>query len=204
MRLPVLLLPMFLVACGGDSQSRPDGAPGDGDAGTQPDARTGPLPTTCTGACSTMTLNVSFGDVNRSFDRAFFGLSAPSQSDSGEWEIYIENNAGDDDACPTLTSPTPQFILTVAGLALPDDASVSGTATLVDFEGALLTDTVFEEASANTLSWTAADVCLACAEGNEADRADRMIAFDIDATFSEGSIAGHSYATHCESLDKLE
>jgi hypothetical protein len=198
--LPISLV--LLTACGssGDSETRVDAATAVVDA-----ASGGALATTCTGACAATTLRAEFGATTRAFERAFFGLSAPSQSDSGEWEIYIEAGAGGDGACPTMDSPTPLFTLIVAGLGLPTEQSeaATGTVNLVDFEGQLLTDMVFEKASSNTVTWVAADPCVACAEGSEADRSDRMIAIDIDASFSGGSISGHSYATHCGSLDAL-
>jgi hypothetical protein len=151
-----------------------------------------------------MDLHVDFGATQRSFERAFFGLTSPAMSDSGEWEIYIENNAGTDTACPTVSSPSPLFLLSLGGFKIPTAiGDASSSATLVDFEGALLTEEVFERASAHNVHWTAADLCIACAEGSEADRPERMVAFDLSATFAGGTITGHSYATHCDSLDKL-
>jgi hypothetical protein len=199
--LPLASL-LLLIACGGDSDPKTaaDAAPGLADG-----APGGALATTCTGACATTTLRAEFGATTRDFERAFFGLSSPAQSDSGDWEIYLESGAGGDAACPTMDSPTPLFTLITAGLALPSTQSemMSGTVTLVDFEGALLMDTFFEKASSNTVTFRAADPCVACAEGGEADRSDRMVAIDIDASFAGGSIQGHSYATHCDSLDAL-
>jgi hypothetical protein len=151
-----------------------------------------------------MGLTVEFGTRVRTFDRAFFGLTSPANSDSGEWEIYIENNSGADAECPTVSSPSPLFLLSLGGFQLPIDiGDASASATLVDFEGVLLTEEVFERAAANTVHWSAADLCLACAEGSEANRPGRMVAFELDASFTQGTITGHSYATHCESLDKL-
>ncbi len=169
------------------------------------DATPGELPTTCTGTCTTMTLTAEFGGTTRSFERAFFGLVSPQNSDSGNWEIYIENGAGGDDQCPSMDSPTPRYLLILASLPLPnDDATpVSGIANLVDFEGALLPQSLVEEASSNTVTWRAFDPCIACAEGTEPDRASRMVAVDIETTFEGGTIIGHSYATHCDSLDDL-
>ena len=188
------------TACGDEGASGLDaGEPPTADAATS-----GPLPATCTSDCSTMSLTVEFGATSRSFDRAFFGLTSPANADSGEWEIYIENNSGSDAECPTVSSPSPLFLLSLGGFRVPTDiGDASASATLVDFEGALLVDEVFERASTNTVHWSAADLCLACAEGSEPNRPGRMVAFELDATFAQGSITGHSYATHCESLDKL-
>jgi len=163
------------------------------------------LPSTCTGACKEMHLTAVFGTTTEMFDRAFFGLSSPNNSDSGKWEVYIENGAGDDAQCPTDTSPIPRFLLIIAAIPLPSEArdTPATVANLVDFEGALLPQSPREEASALSLSWSAFDACVACAEGSEADRANRMVALDIEASFANGKISGHSFATHCDSLDKL-
>ena len=150
-------------------------------------------------------LTATFGATTRTFDRAFFGLTSPQQSESGAWEVYIENGAGANDQCPTMKSPTPDYLLLLAGmpLATVDPGPIAATANLIDFEGALLTDSIREEATSNTVTWAAYDPCLACAEGTEDDRPDRMVAIDIESTFASGSISGHSYATHCDSLDDL-
>lgn len=194
-----LTLATLLLACGGGDDD--SGA----DAGARSaDAREG-IADTCTGECARMSLTATFGATTRDFDRAFFGLTSPAKSDSGDWEIYIENGAGDDDQCPTMKSPIPDYLLILAGipLATVNPGPVSVTANLVDFEGALLPAAPREEASSNTLTWVAYDPCIACAEGSEPDRDDRMIAVDIEATFAGGTISGHSFATHCDSLDDL-
>jgi len=119
--------------------------------------------------------------------------------------VYIENGAGDDDACPTMNSPVPRYLLILAGLPLATDVAgpVTATANLVDFEGALLPQSPREEASSNSVTWVAFDPCIACAEGTEADRPSRVVAVDIEASFAGGTISGHSVATHCDSLDDL-
>ena len=203
---------MLVLACsGGDSDSAVDGGAGGVadaaarvDGGPTADAQGG-LPSTCTGDCATMNLTATFGATTRTFDRAFFGLTSPQQSESGAWEVYIENGAGADDQCPTMKSPTPDYLLLLAGmpLATVDPGPITATANLIDLEGALLTDSIREEATSNTVTWAAYDPCLACAEGTEDDRPDRMVAIDIASTFASGSISGHSYATHCDSLDDL-
>jgi len=152
-----------------------------------------------------MNLVANFGGTMRSFDRAFFGLTSPQNSQSGKWEVYVENGAGDDEACPSMKSPLPNYLLILASLPIQSEVSgsFSGTANLVDFEGALLPLAPREEATGNSITWVAFDPCIACAEGSEPDRDDRMVALDIETSFENGSISGHSYATHCESLDDL-
>ena len=215
--LALLLLAGTAAACsGGDSASADagseldatsirDGAPvADAEDVPSADAQDG-LPATCTGDCATMNLVATFGATTRTFDRAFFGLTSPKNSKSGDWEVYIENGAGDDAECPSMKSPTPDYLLILAGmpLATVDPGPITATANLIDFEGALLTESFREEAASNTVTWAAFDPCIACAEGTEDDRPSRMVAVDIEAAFADGSISGHSYATHCDSLDDL-
>ena len=47
-------------------------------------------------------------------------------------------------------------------------------------------------------SWVALPTCAAKELPIDATG---FVAFDINATFSEGVVAGHVYATHCQSLD---
>ncbi len=201
-------LSLLTFACsGGDSKDDVvDAGEGLADASSSGgiDAQAG-LPSSCTGDCAEMNLIATFGATTRTFDRAFFGFTSPENSESGEWELYIENGAGTDDQCPTMQSPIPNYLLVIAGipLATVDPGPVSVTANLIDFEGALLPSAPREEASATTITWSAYDPCLACAEGDEPDRASRMIAVEIESTFSGGNIAGHSYAVHCDSLDTI-
>ncbi len=197
----------LVLACdgGGTQDEGGDAAAVDASQPTA-DAQSGELPTTCTGNCTTMTLSAEFGVTTRPFERAFFGLTSPQNSGSGTWEVYIENSAGGGEQCPSMNSPTPRYLLILAGLPFPSDGAagpVSGTVNLVDFEGALLPQAPREEASSNTVTWRAFDPCIACVEGTEPDRASRMVAVDIETTFAGGTISGHSYATHCDSLDDL-
>lgn len=187
-----------LVACGDkDISTKADASQ------PAPDAASGL--SSCEDACAEMTLSASFGDNTIAFERAFFGLSAPAQSTGGVWEVYLESSAGGESTCPTMSSPPPQVLLRVAGLAVPSTQpeATSGVVNLFDFDDQLLSDSVFASADTNTVHWAAADLCVACAEGSEDDRAERMLALDIEAVFPDGRVSGHIFATHCDSLDLL-
>jgi hypothetical protein len=200
-----LILAVAFAAAGcGDGPATtadPDAAAGDADAMIG-------LPSTCGGDCAALELTAIFGATSRGFDRAFFGLTAPDRTTSGAWEIHLEATAGGADGCPTQSSPTPDRTLVVAALLVPPappeppPGPVAPTVSLLDFEGALLPDSPVATASRATASWVAADPCVACAEG-ESDRADRFVAFELSATFADGSVAGHVFASHCASLDDL-
>jgi hypothetical protein len=190
-------LAVALVACGGGDDAAVDGG---GDVAI--DAATG-LPTTCTDACTAIDLTATFGGTNRGFERAYFGLTSPTKSASGEFELYVEASAGGDGLCPSDTSPTPDRIVRVTGLLAPVGVPVpitSATVSLLDFEGSLLPDVPTATATASTVTWIAADVCTECTAG---DDRDRFATFDLSATFDGGSAAGRIYAGHCDSLDDL-
>jgi len=188
------------LACGGDDAGGGvDAGPGGTDASTE-------LPTTCTGECAQLGLTASFGSTTRGFDRAFFGLTSPAKSGSGQWEVHVESYGGGEDACPSMSSPTPDRTAVITGFEVPTalSAVMDGSTSLLDFEGALLPDPPpTATATSHTIAWVAADPCVPCAEGTEADRASRFVAFDLVATFLEGSLVGRVYATHCDSLDDL-
>lgn len=205
--LCVVLGAIAFLACGTNPETLEDagippvdsGVPTE-DAGTD----AGSDFTSCLGACGGVDAGVAFGAVNRSFTRAFFGLSSPAKTDGG-WEVYLEASAGGDDGCPSPTSATPDYLLIVSGLPAPT-GPVSATpkqTTLVDFEGALLPSAAFSHATQSTVTWSAADICIACSQGTQPDRAGRFVALDYSASFDAGTSQGHLYATHCESLDDL-
>ena len=73
------------------------------------------------------------------------------------------------------------------------------SASLLDFDGALLGNTPVSQATAVSITPTASSVCTTCV-GQGPDPSG-YVALDMVATFPEGTIAGHIYATHCESLD---
>ena len=90
MRSALLLLSVLLLACGSDEESdgASDGGPPSAVDGGRADANDDELQGTCVGDCATMNLSIVFGDVSESFDRAFFGMTSPAESESGDWEIY--------------------------------------------------------------------------------------------------------------------
>jgi hypothetical protein len=120
------------------------------------------------------------------------------------WEIHVEAHEGGDAGCPTQTSPSPKHTLVLSGLPAPlPSAALSEsdglTASLLDFDGALLELTPVTQATAVAVTPTASSVCTSCV-GQGPDPSG-FVAFDLLATFPEGTVAGHLYATHCESLD---
>ena len=158
----------------------------------------------CDADCRTHDLTATFTATTVAFERAYYGLTSPASSGSGDWEIYVESYVGGDPGCPTQTSATPDHTLIIAGHPAPLPASAltdaNGlTATVLDFEGGLLGGPISSGATAILSTKDASDVCISCVGTGPDD--DGFVAMDVELTFAEGTINGHVYATHCESLD---
>jgi hypothetical protein len=125
-------------------------------------------PASCTGACTTMALAADFGGQKRALVRAQFGTQA---GDAGV-ELHLEAHAGGDAACPTQSSPSPDYTLVLTGVP-------RGAAGRTLTQATQLSVTVVAEDSATPAAW---------------------VALDVTATFSQGTIAGHVYAGYCASL----
>lgn len=229
MRRSLLITCLLVTACNSDPQdptpdsgtnSASDAAPADtgatdaatADAGptdtgatdAQPtDAGTG-LPTTCEGACRTLDLAIDLSEAQGSFQRAYYGLTSPAQSNSGSWAVHIEATSGGADGCPTENSPSPDWTLVVSGLALPlspepvmDGISVS----FLDFSGQFLSPAPITRSTARSVQVLAADLCTDCVGMTAPAHPTGLVSLSLEATFAEGTIRGQVFATHCDSLD---
>lgn len=196
----LLFLPLtFLLACPA-IETMDDGGTRE-DAGMPADSGVLDAGVICTGACQVTTAKAQFGNAQRPFDRAQFGLTSPSNSSSGGWELHVELHGGGSSACPEQSSPTPDRTLIIAGLKSPLIPAVYATdagikATLFDFDGDL-TQAPLLRAGQTWVDVTAANTCETC------PGAERFIAFELNAAFDGGTVAGHVYGTHCSSLDTL-
>ena len=188
-----LFVLMIAMACGGD------------DATTTPDATVdsaGGLPTTCDGACRTTALTAQFGAATRVLDRAVYGVTAiAGQAPT----LHVEAYRGGGTGCPSASSPTPAYTLVLGELPVPTTTTAQAVgANLLDFEGDLLGGALGAAATAATAAAVALDVCPTCVGQPAPADADGLIALDLDATFSGGSVVGHLFAQHCDSLDATE
>lgn len=171
----VLIATLIVAGCGGETAPELDAPALDAAAG---------LPTTCDGACQALTLRASFGGTVRDFEQAYFGISRADDPPTLHVEAYRGGAAG----CPSGSSPTPDYTLVVAGLPRPTAAAaLTAQANLLDFQGDLLGGALGAQATAVTLTPTAAG--------------DQVLALDAAITFAAGTVSGHLYATHCASLD---
>lgn len=154
-----------------------------GDATTVPDAGDVVHPT-CEGDCQTTLLTAAF-DQTRILDHAVFGLNA---SDS---TLHLEAYRGGDVGCPTETSATPDYALVLGKVAMPNGTGpTSSPGNVLDFVGDLLGGALGAQAS------------LVIVHARAASLPD-FVALDIYLEFASpiGTVEGHLYATHCDSLD---
>jgi hypothetical protein len=175
-----LLLLCALAACSDDGSPAPIDGPPQIDAAPG-DMMGNGLATTCTGACATTSLTAMFGSTTRQLDVAYFGIS-------GGATLYVEAYGGAAAGCPTMNSPTPDYTLIFGNVPMPTStAMVTSPANLIDFQGDLLTSPAPMAATSVMLTPVAKNP-------NE-------LALDVNLTFPAGTIAGHLFATHCDSLD---
>jgi hypothetical protein len=174
-----LVLLVALVACSDDGSPPPVDGPPTGDAAPG-DMMGTSLATTCTGACRTTSLAATFG-ATRVLDVAYFGVSA-----SGA--LYVEAYRGAAAGCPSMNSPTPDYTLILGSVPVPTStAAITSPANLIDFQGDLLPSVAPVAATAVTLTPVAKNAS--------------ELALDVDLTFAAGTVSGHLFATHCDSLD---
>lgn len=145
----------------------------------------------CTGTCRSMALDGVYGPKTAKFERAQFGWDKKGPTVVG---ITTEIHAGGSPACPTQSSPTPDRTLVVSGITV---GSEGRTLTLADGIAVTLLD--FKEALTKKPLDKATQVKLTviAMEGTPPEN----VAFDLEATFEEGTIKGHVFAQHCTTMD---
>lgn len=170
-----LALSLVLIACS-DPATTPD-APVAIDASTS----------SCEGACKTTSLAAMFGSVQRTLDRAYFGVVTTANGSHLRIEVYRGGGVG----CPTMTSPTTDYTLVLGNVPMPTGMTpVTSPGNILDFVGDLLNGPLGAAATAVTITPVANDPA--------------FVAADASITFAAGTITGHLYATHCDSLDEQQ
>jgi hypothetical protein len=161
------LLTLLLMSCA----EAPERAATDAVADTSADAPLAP-----------QSLEAVFGEVRAPFDRAYYGAR--------DGVLHIEAHHGGVAGCPTMTSPTPDRTLVIAGL--PAGLATTRTyadgvrVSLLDFKGTLTKEPILR----------ATEVTVR----DPSSRGDAL-AFYLDATLPGGKIQGNVQAVHCASLD---
>lgn len=146
-------------------------------------------PASCEGACRATALTARFGGAQGGLERAQYG---DDRDDAGQPTLHVEAHLGGDPACPNEQSPTPQRTLVLSGVR-PGAAGEVRTyedgarASFLDFQGDLV--------SAPIVRATAVKVTFG-PSGTD------WVAFELEATFPDGSIVGHVYAERCASLSR--
>ncbi|HSO39459.1 MAG TPA: hypothetical protein VLT33_43325, partial [Labilithrix sp.] len=145
---------------------------------------------TCEGACKTTSLVASFGGLTRPLDRAQFGTQ---QGDAGA-QLHVESHSGGLPACPTAQSPTPTYTLIVSSIprgAAGGAASAKDgvTSAFFDFKGDLSLPPLTKATSVSVTGLV-----------EDTATPPAWSAFDVTATFKEGTVTGHVYAAYCASL----
>ncbi len=139
----------------------------------------------CSADCAMTRLTASFGDVNETFDLAYYGLES-------DGTLHLEIYGGAAPGCPESDSPTPARTLVIGAFPAPSDATpLSLSVSLLDFEGTLTEEPILRSSSA-TATPRAARV---------ESTAMGFVRFDLEASFDGGTMSGAVYATHCDSLD---
>lgn len=127
-------------------------------------------------------LEAQFGDVRAPFDRAYYGVR--------DGLLHVEAHHGGAPGCPTMTSPTPDRTVVIAGLSAgfvsPRTYSDGVRVSLLDFRGTLTKEPILR----------ATEVTV-----TESSARPNAIAFRVAATLPGGTIAGVVRAEHCASLD---
>jgi hypothetical protein len=122
-----------------------------------------------------------FGSTTRRLDVAYFGISNGTT-------LYVEAYGGAAAGCPSMNSPTPDYTLIFGNVPMPSStATVTSPANLIDFQGDLLASPAPMAATTVTLTPVAKNAT--------------ELALDVQLAFPSGTIAGHLFATHCDSLD---
>jgi hypothetical protein len=180
------------VDSGSETDATPDVEPSEPDA--SPDA-------SCETPCEVPVFDT--GSARFALSEAAFGVSAPEQTDSGRWELYVELWEGGLTGCPDETSATPSRTVILSGLARQAETSPVTEAdglslVLLDYDGDIVTGaSPISRASSVTVTTVSQDPCAdeACTGALE------MLVLDLEGTFEEGSLSGRVEARHCESMD---
>jgi hypothetical protein len=179
------------------SSSTPDGASssGEDDSG----GTTNPKDDSGTSSSGSLTptmktaLTATINTVERLLDRSQWGSTAID----GGTGIYLEAHRGGDPACPTSSSPTPDYTLIVANIprgavgakyTMADGVRVA----YFDFKG----DQVTDGGGNPIVRATSAMVTIVAIDS----AAQGSVEVEVDATFPSGTVKGRAYATFCQSL----
>ncbi len=147
----------------------------------------------CDAACQKTALVLAMNGKTDTFLRAQFGFTGnPVKS------LHVEAFIGGDLACPANGSKTPDRTAIIDGVVPFQDATmqVDGiTGAFLDFKGDIVTTA---NPSVKATRIEVKPVALSLSPASSA-----FVAFDVTATYANGgTVTGHLYATHCDSMDE--
>lgn len=192
----LFLVASVLIACSSSSSPVPAGSSSSGGAAAEAGAEAGPLDAgadggggmTCDTACQKTALQLAMNGKTDTFLRAQFGTTGkPVKS------LHIEAFIGGDLACPANGSKTPDRTAIIDGVVPFQDATPQAdgiTGALLDFKGDIVTTA---NPSVKATRIEVVPVAMSSA----------FVALDVTATYANGgTLTGHLYATHCDSMDE--
>jgi len=120
--------------------------------------------------------------TTRMLDLAYYGVTFDTKN------LRVEAYSRATRECPTMTSPTPDYTLIVGEVNTMGQSSPMATGNILDFKGDLL---------GGPLGLAATKVTVMKLSYQK----DGPIELQVMLEFSSGTVMGHIYATHCDSLD---
>lgn len=121
--------------------------------------------------------------ATRTLTLGFYGINA----DDGT--LHVEVNLGGYTACPTMSSPTPKYLVILGRVPSVSAPTATSPGNFLDYEGDMLPSPMLgQQATSVMLTSVVYEV-------------GTSVALDVMLTFPAGTVTGHIYATHCASLD---
>ena len=178
----LLVVALTLPACSDSSSKTPDAAASDA------------APSTCTGACRTLTAKAVKGLNTVTFDRAFYGYNGGAAAPTS---LRIELHHRGDASCPLMGSPRPDQTAIVSAIPVANrtvpTSNLTAKVSYLDFAGTLTTTAIVRSTAVSLSTITSSFVAT-----------DLYVAFDINASLGESiSVTGHVFAIHCAYLDEM-
>ncbi|AKV01260.1 hypothetical protein AKJ09_07923 [Labilithrix luteola] len=203
----VVLAGLFAIACSSSSSSTPTPTPtktSDDDASSSSTRTDASSPSNdagpdghgeepCDGDCLKTSLEADIGGVKAPLDRGQYGTDGTGAAQT----LHIEAYAGGDPACPKQGSPSPDRTFVLSGIPIGAVGSkltqADGvTAAYLDYKGDQLPSKPITNATAVEATLVEKDSATPPA----------WVAVDVKATFPEGTMQGHVFASYCQSLSQ--
>lgn len=175
------------------SASSEKDASSENDASSNDAAVDAPTEEPCDGDCLKTTVEADIGGKKAPLDRAQYGTDGTGAAQT----LYIEAHAGGDTACPTENSPSPDRTLVLTGIPIGAVGTklteADGvTASYLDYVGDQLPDKPTTKATAVEATLVEID----------SGTPPAWVAVDVKATFAEGTVQGHVFASYCQTMSE--